>query len=164
MAQALKTKGQRLECTTICNVLNPTFRFPNRSIKASLAVAKAYYPWHARGTLFVGLPPPVRWTFKLCRPFMSKQQYESIGFADVGSASLLQQISADNLPAALGGTAKWSVESYVSAGVAPPRACVRRSPVLTRAKGWTSRSSEAWSEDESGGRWRCWEREGVLYK
>ena len=115
MAQALKTKGQRLECTTICNVLNPTFRFPDRSIKASLAVAKAYYPWHARGkTIFVGLPPPVRWTFKLCRPFMSKQQYESIGFADVGSASLLQQISADNLPAALGGTAKWSVESYVS--------------------------------------------------
>jgi len=45
---------------------------------------------------------------------MSKQQYESIGFADVGSASLLQQITADNLPAALGGTAKWSVESYVS--------------------------------------------------
>lgn len=153
MVQAMKRK-QELRCTTICNVLNPTFRFPDKAIKASLSVAKLYFPWHARGkTVFVGLPAPIRWTFKLwcaytqgsestraahmvvrsscarrSKPFMSREQYESISFANHNDlAALTRHISADNIPQELGGAAQWKMDEYVrrrasAEGVRAPRA------------------------------------------
>lgn len=113
MAQCAKRKLP-LKCTTLCNVLNPTFRFPDSSIKASIRVAKLYYPWHAHGsTVFVGMPAPVQWVFKLCRPFMSKQQYESVRFARANDASLWQYVTQENAPRELGGTAQWNARDYV---------------------------------------------------
>ena len=68
----------------------------------------------------------MQYVFKLCRPFLSKEQYEAIGFANAGDASLLRHVAPENLPPELGGSAKWSMEQYVrqralAEGVRAPR-------------------------------------------
>jgi len=83
-----------------------------QACKAAIEVNRKYYPWGSRGkTLFVGFPAPVRFTFKLLRPFMSAEQYNSIAFAEIDE--LPRFIDLSNLPPALGGSAKWDMEEYI---------------------------------------------------
>ena len=74
---ALCTASARpaLRATTIVNVRNPTFRFPDAAARAAIALTGKHYPWSSTGTtVFVGFPAPVRWTFNKLSAFMSPEQ------------------------------------------------------------------------------------------
>lgn len=59
--QCVATSRPELRCTTIVNVRNPCFRFPDAACRAAIAASGTHYPWAAAGTtVFVGFPAPVR--------------------------------------------------------------------------------------------------------
>ena len=47
---------------------------------------------------------------RLCRPFMSAEQFAAIDFAEPGA---VPGVSAANLPSELGGHADWNLEDYI---------------------------------------------------
>lgn len=54
-----------VRATTIVNVRNPTFRYPDNALRAAIEMVDRYYPWAAASkTIFVGFPSPVRHVFQ----------------------------------------------------------------------------------------------------
>ena len=88
-----------LRATTVVNVRNPTFRFPDGPLRSAIEMTDARYPWVGLGrTIFVGFPRPVRYVFESLRVFMSQSFYDSIEFAD-DAAALADIVPLDGLPA-----------------------------------------------------------------
>ena len=57
----------------------PTFRFPDRSVRTLFDMQRDIYPASLSShNHFCGLPRTVTWAFKLVRPFMRREAYESL--------------------------------------------------------------------------------------
>jgi len=113
VAQCIANNRTTLRATTIVNVCNPTFRFPDVPMRTAIAALRDHYPWSTSGkTIFIGMPVPVRWCFELLRSFMSPAQYASIVLAD--PEELPQHAPLESLPPELGGHALWSLDEYIA--------------------------------------------------
>ena len=100
---------------TIVNVRAASFRFPDAGCLRALKLVSQQYPWAAGGrAIFVAAPGPVKWTFERLRPLLSAEQFEAIAFVDTFEDLAPMYLQRSSLPAFLGGTADWDMESYIA--------------------------------------------------
>jgi hypothetical protein len=116
LAQCVALGRPALRATTIVNVRNPTFRFPDAALRSAIAMTDSYYPWHTSGrTIFVGFPSAVRHVFERLRGIMSAEFFNAIEFADDWGALADGIVPRESVPAELlGGSASWCLEEYIS--------------------------------------------------
>ena len=77
-------RGGGCAALIIVDCKKPSFRQPDAALrKGGIDVVAAHYPWANRGTtVFVGVPRPLRYIFKVTKPFFPRELYERFRFVE----------------------------------------------------------------------------------
>lgn len=101
---------------TVIDCTKPSFRSPDRALRnGGIDVVAKYYPWNNKGTtVFVGVPPAMKFIFKVAKPFFPKDMYDRFRFVEYPEGLTGEKYIAPNqLPRSLGGTSNWNLRYYV---------------------------------------------------
>ena len=109
-------RGGGCAALIIVDCKKPSFRQPDAALrKGGIDVVAAHYPWANRGTtVFVGVPRPLRYIFKVTKPFFPRELYERFRFVEHPRELVSEgYVARRQLPRSLGGSSGWSLRRYV---------------------------------------------------
>jgi len=108
----------------------PSFRFPDRDVRTLFDMQRDVYPASLYSTThFCGLPRAVTWAFKLVKPFMRREAYNSMVLRP-SFAHLPGAMPASSMLRSWGGTLDFDIDAWiewraVQEGLAPSDLCAR---------------------------------------